>query len=43
LNANPGVAEIENPDSLQSLPDILTGESYQPEILPRQFTFYTPV
>ena len=41
LNANPAVAEIENPDSLESLPDILTGESYQPQILSRQFTFYT--
>jgi hypothetical protein len=41
LNANPSVAEIENPDSLEFLPDILSTENYQPEILSRQFTFFT--
>jgi hypothetical protein len=40
LNANPGVAEIENPDSLEFLPDILSTENYQPDVLSRQFTFY---
>jgi hypothetical protein len=41
LNANPSVAQIENPDTLEFLPDILSAENYQPEILARQFTFYT--
>ncbi len=41
LNANPAVAEIENPDSLEFLPDILSTENYQPAILSRQLSFYT--
>ena len=41
LNANPSVSEIENPDSLELLPDILTAENYQPDVLSRQFTFYS--
>ncbi|HET7696008.1 MAG TPA: HYR domain-containing protein [Vicinamibacterales bacterium] len=41
LNANPSVAEIENPDSLEFLPDILSVENYQPDILSRQFSYYT--
>jgi hypothetical protein len=41
LNANPSVAEIENPDSLELLPDILSAENYQPDLLSRQFTFYS--
>ena len=41
LNANPSVAEIENPDSLEFLPDILSTENYQPDVLTRQFTYYS--
>ena len=41
LNANPNVAEIENPDSLEFLPDILSVEDYQPQVMSRQVTFYT--
>jgi hypothetical protein len=41
LNANPNVAEIENPDSLEFLPGILAAENYQPDIIQRQFTFYS--
>jgi hypothetical protein len=41
LNANPSVAEIENPDSLEALPDILSTENYQPDVLSRQVTFYS--
>lgn len=41
LNANPSVSEIENPDSLELLPDILSTENYQPDVLSRQFTFYS--
>lgn len=41
LNANPAVAEIENPDTLEFLPDILSVEDYQPDVLQRQVTFYT--
>ena len=42
LNANPNSSEIEAPDSSDfNLADILTTEDYQPEILARQFTFYS--
>jgi hypothetical protein len=39
LNPNPGVAEVETPDG--DLPDILSYELYQPDILPRQTTIYS--
>jgi len=41
LNANPGITQIENPDSFESLPNILSTENYQPDILSRQFTLFT--
>ena len=41
LNANPSISEIENPDSLEFLPDLLSTESYQPDLLSRQFSTYT--
>src|SRR5262249_34977570 len=34
-------SEVENPDSLEFLPDILSSETYQPDVLSRQLSYYT--
>jgi HYR domain len=39
LNANPNIAEVENPDG-EELENILTAELYQPDILGREATVY---
>ena len=39
LNANPDVAEIENPDG--GLPDIMAYELYEPDVLTRQTALYS--
>lgn len=41
LNANPAITEVENPDSFENLPDILSFENYQPDVLSRQVSSYT--